>query len=163
VDVTRRARAQDATKVRETVEGILAEVEARGDAAVRELSNKFDNWDREDYRLTDAKIRDCLGQLSQRNVDDIRYAQAQVRAQFRRTSASRPAGHRGGDPAWDRLGHKNIPVNSVGCYVPGGKYPLLPSAYMSVISAKVAGVRASRPTPGRRNQIVGEFPRKASE
>jgi sulfopropanediol 3-dehydrogenase len=120
------ARAQDATKVRETVEGILADIEARGGAAVRELSNKFDHWDREDYRLTEAETRDCLAQLSTRNLDDIRYAQTRVRnfAQHRRA------------PLRDIevetqpgvvLEHKNIPVNSVGCYVPGGKYPLLPN------------------------------------
>jgi sulfopropanediol 3-dehydrogenase len=133
------ARAEDATKVRETVEAILADVEARGDVAVRELSNKFDNWDREDYRLTDAEIRDCLGELSQRNLDDISYAQAQVRnfAEHQRAALldieveTQPG---------VVLGHKNIPVNSVGCYVPGGKYPLLASAHMSVITAKVAGV-----------------------
>jgi sulfopropanediol 3-dehydrogenase len=133
------ARAQDATKVRETVEAILADVEARGDAAVRELSNKFDNWDREDYRLTDAEIRDCLGQLSQRNLDDIRYAQAQVRNFAEHQRAALRDIEVETQPGVV-LGHKNIPVNSVGCYVPGGKYPLLASAHMSVITAKVAGV-----------------------
>ncbi|MGN6286390.1 MAG: histidinol dehydrogenase [Afipia sp.] len=133
-------RAEDDSKVRATVEGILADIEKRGDEAVRELSVKFDQWDRKDYRLTDAEIKDCLSQLSQRNLDDIRFAQEQVRnfAQHQRESMK--------DIEVETLpgvvlGHKNIPVNSVGCYVPGGKYPLLASAHMSVITAKVAGVQ----------------------
>lgn len=132
-------RAEDDTKVRNTVEGILADIEKRGDAMVRELSVKFDQWDRKDYRLTDAEIKDCVSQLSQRNIDDIKFAQEQVRnfAQHQRESMK--------DIEVETLpgvvlGHKNIPVNSVGCYVPGGKYPLLASAHMSVITAKVAGV-----------------------
>jgi sulfopropanediol 3-dehydrogenase len=132
------ARAAD-DKVRETVESVLAEIEARGDEAVRELSVRFDKWDREDYRLTEQEIEACLAQLTKRDLDDIRFAQTQVRnfAQKQR------------DCMLDLevetmpgviLGHKNIPVESVGCYVPGGKYPLLASAHMSVITAKVAGV-----------------------
>jgi sulfopropanediol 3-dehydrogenase len=133
------AIAEDDAKIRATVEGILADIAQRGDAAVRELSTKFDRWDREDYRLTDQEIRDCLSQLSQRNLDDIRFAQEQVRnfAEHQRESMK--------DIEVETLpgvilGHKNLPVNSVGCYVPGGKYPLLASAHMSVITAKVAGV-----------------------
>jgi sulfopropanediol 3-dehydrogenase len=132
-------RAEDDTKVRATVEGILGDIEKHGDAAVRELSIKFDQWDRKDYRLTDAEIKDCMSQLSARNIDDIKFAQAQVRnfAEHQRASMK--------DIEVETLpgvvlGHKNIPVNSVGCYVPGGKYPLLASAHMSVITAKVAGV-----------------------
>lgn len=132
-------RAEDAAKVRATVEGILSDIEARGDAAVRELSIKFDGWDRSDYRLTDKEVQACLGQLSNRDIEDIRFAQTQVRnfAQHQRESMR--------DIEVETLpgvvlGHKNLPVNSVGCYVPGGKYPLLASAHMSVITAKVAGV-----------------------
>ena len=132
-------RAEDDSKVRTTVEGILGDIEKRGDAAVRELSVTFDQWDRQDYRLTDAEIRDCLSQLSMRNIEDIKFAQQQVRnfAQHQRAAML--------DIEVETLpgivlGHKNIPVNSVGCYVPGGKYPLLASAHMSVITAKVAGV-----------------------
>jgi sulfopropanediol 3-dehydrogenase len=133
-------RAEDDSKVRATVETILADIERRGDAAVRELSIKFDQWDRSDYRLTDAEIRQCLSELSQRNLDDIKFAQEQVRnfAEHQRAALK--------DIEVETLpgvvlGHKNIPVNSVGCYVPGGKYPLLASAHMSVITAKVAGVQ----------------------
>jgi len=132
-------RAEDDSKVRTTVEGILGDIEKRGDAAVRELSVTFDQWDRQDYRLTDAEITDCLSQLSMRNIEDIKFAQQQVRnfAQHQRAAIL--------DIEVETLpgivlGHKNIPVNSVGCYVPGGKYPLLASAHMSVITAKVAGV-----------------------
>src|ERR1700761_248476 len=139
-------RAGDHPKARVTVEGILADIEKRGDAAVRELSVKFDQWDRKDYRLTDAEIKDCVAQLSTRNIDDIKFAQEQVRnfAQHQRDSMK--------DVEVETLpgivlGHKNIPVNSVGCYVPGGKYPLLASAHMSVITAKVAGVRRIVPCP----------------
>ncbi len=132
-------RAEDQAKIRVTVEGILADIETRGDAAVRELSNKFDGWDRADYRLTDAEIRACMSELSARDISDIQFAQAQVRnfAEHQRASMT--------DIEVETLpgivlGHKNIPVNAVGCYVPGGKYPLLASAHMSVITAKVAGV-----------------------
>src|SRR5438105_666022 len=111
-------RAEDAAKVRATVEGILADIESRGDAAVRELSTKFDRWDRADYRLTDAEIRGCLAQLSQRNLDDIRYAQEQVRNFARHQRAALKDLEVETQPGVV-LGHKNIPVNSVGCYVPG--------------------------------------------
>jgi len=132
-------RADADAKVRATVETLLADIEARGDAAIRDLSARFDGWDREDYRLTDAEIRDCLSELPRRALDDIRFAQEQVRnfAQHQRQALT--------DIEVETLpgvvlGHRNIPVNSVGCYVPGGKYPLLASAHMSVITAKVAGV-----------------------
>ena len=134
------AIAEDDARVRATVEGILADIGSRGDAAVREYSARFDGWERADYRLTDAEIQDCLSQLTARDLDDIRFAQEQVRnfAQHQREAIR--------DIEVETLpgvvlGHRNIPVNSVGCYVPGGKYPLLASAHMSVITAKVAGVK----------------------
>ena len=126
-------------KVRATVESILEDITARGDTAVRELSVKFDNWDRDDYRLTDQEIQDCLSQLSQRDLDDIRFAQEQVRKFAEHQKAALQDIEVETLPGVI-LGHKNIPVNSVGCYVPGGKYPLLASAHMSVITARVAGV-----------------------
>jgi sulfopropanediol 3-dehydrogenase len=132
-------RAEDDSKVRATVEAILADIEKRGDAAVRELSVKFDHWERKDFRLTDAEIKDCLSQLSQRNIDDIKFAQSQVRNFAQQQKASMLDIEVETLPGIV-LGHKHIPVNSVGCYVPGGKYPLLASAHMSVITAKVAGV-----------------------
>jgi sulfopropanediol 3-dehydrogenase len=126
-------------KVRNTVETLLADIKARGDMAVREMSIRFDGWDRTDYRLTDAEIRDCMSQLSARNLEDIRFAQAQVRNFAEHQKASMHDIEVETLPGIV-LGHKNLPVNSVGCYVPGGKYPLLASAHMSVITAKVAGV-----------------------
>jgi sulfopropanediol 3-dehydrogenase len=134
------ARAEDEAKVRATVEGILADIAARGDAAVRELSIRFDKWDRSDFRLTDAEIRDCLAQLSPRDLDDIRFAQEQVR-NFAQAQKEALRDIEVETLPGVVLGHKNIPVNSVGCYVPGGKYPLLASAHMSVVTAKVAGVK----------------------
>ena len=126
-------------KVRETVETILDDIGTRGDAAVREYSQRFDGWTRDDFRLTDREIQDCLSELGSRALDDIRFAQEQVRnfAQHQRAAIT--------DIEVETLpgvvlGHRNIPVNAVGCYVPGGKYPLLASAHMSVITAKVAGV-----------------------
>lgn len=132
-------RAEDNAKVRATVEGILDDIAARGDAAVRELSTRFDGWDREDFRLTDAEIRACLSHLSGRDIEDIKFAQAQVRNFAERQKETLSELEVETLPGVV-LGHKNIPVNSVGCYVPGGKYPLLASAHMSVITAKVAGV-----------------------
>jgi sulfopropanediol 3-dehydrogenase len=126
-------------KVRASVESILGDISARGDAAVRELSVKFDSWDRDDYRLTDQEIQDCLSQLSERDIEDIKFAQEQVRKFAEHQKAALQDLEVETLPGVI-LGHKNIPVNSVGCYVPGGKYPLLASAHMSVITARVAGV-----------------------
>ena len=137
--VTADVRAEADRKVRDVVEATLADIERRGDAAVRDLSVKFDGWDREDYRLSQQEIDDCLNALSRQDIKDIEFAQTQVRnfAQIQRDSMK--------DVEVETLpgvvlGHKNIPVNAAGCYVPGGKYPLLASAHMSVITAKVAGV-----------------------
>ena len=133
------AIAADDAKVRATVEGILADIAARGDAAVRELSVKFDRWDREDFRLTDREIKDALAELTQRNIDDIKFAQAQVR-NFAQAQKEALRDIEVETLPGVVLGHKNIPVNSIGCYVPGGKYPMVASAHMSVVTAKVAGV-----------------------
>ncbi len=133
------ARHNRDLEVRSTVEVILADVAARGDAAVRELSIRFDGWNRPSYRLTSVEIARCLDSLSRQDVADIEFAQTQVRnfAVIQRASMK--------DVEVETLpgvvlGHKHIPVNAAGCYVPGGKYPLLASAHMSVITAKVAGV-----------------------
>lgn len=126
--------------VRETVEKTLADIELHGDTAVRDLSVKFDKLDRKDFRLSQQEIDDCYAQLSERDIEDIRFAQEQVRnfARHQRDSLK--------DIEVETLpgvilGHKNIPVSAAGCYVPGGKYPLLASAHMSIITAKVAGVK----------------------
>lgn len=131
-------RQQANQQIRETVEQILADIEKRGNKAIRELSIKFDRYDRQDYRLTSAEIDRCIKQLSRQDIQDIEFAQQQV-ANFARAQKeclrdleieTRPG---------VILGHKNIPINAVGCYVPGGKYPLLASAHMSIITASVAG------------------------
>ncbi len=136
---TAEAKAATNRQVRDTVEGILADIEARGDDAVRDLSIRFDTWDRDSYRLTDAEIQACIDTLSRQDIIDIEFAQTQVRnfARIQRESIR--------DVEVETLpgvvlGHKNLPLNAAGCYVPGGKYPLLASAHMSVITAKVAGV-----------------------
>ena len=132
-------KAEADARVRMTVEALLDDIAKRGDAAVREMSVRFDGWDRTDYRLTDAEIRDCLSQLRPRDLDDIRFAQEQVR-NFAQAQKAALRDIEVETLPGVVLGHKNIPVNSVGCYVPGGKYPLLASAHMSVVTAKVAGV-----------------------
>ena len=135
-----QSQADDDSKVRATVEGILKNIESRGDDAVREYSKKFDNWDPADFRLSQAAIETAVKQLSPRELQDIQFAQTQVRnfAQLQRDSMK--------DIEVETLpgvilGHKHIPMNAVGCYVPGGKYPLIASAHMSVLTAKVAGVK----------------------
>ena len=133
------AAAIDAT-VRSVVETALADIEARGDAAVREMSVKFDGWDREDYRLSADEIEACVARLSADEIEDIRFAQKQVRNFAEIQLASMRPVEQETLPGVI-LGHKHIPMNSVGCYVPGGKYPLLASAHMSVLTAKVAGVK----------------------
>ena len=127
-------------RVRQTVERTLADIADRGDVAVRELSVKFDGWDRDDYRLMPAEIEACLSQLTRRDLDDIRFAQDQVR-NFARHQRDALRDIEVETLPGVVLGHKNIPVGAAGCYVPGGKYPLLASAHMSVITAKVAGVK----------------------
>jgi sulfopropanediol 3-dehydrogenase len=131
-------KAADA-KVRETVETILAQVEARKDAAIRDYSKQFDKWEPDNFRLAPAEIDHAIAQVPQRDIDDIKFAQAQVRnfAQKQRDTMQ--------DLEVETLpgvvlGHKHIPVNSIGCYVPGGRYPMVASAHMSIVTAKVAGV-----------------------
>ncbi|MEL6416024.1 MAG: histidinol dehydrogenase, partial [Pseudomonadota bacterium] len=125
--------------VRATVESILADVEERGDTAVREYSEKFDRWGPESFRLTREEIDRCHAELTDQEKSDIAFAQTQVRnfAQIQRDSMKdvEVETHPG-----VILGHKNVPVNAAGCYIPGGKYPLIASAHMSVVTAKVAGV-----------------------
>ncbi len=132
-------RAEDDAKVRATVEQVLADIAARGDAAVRELSVKFDRYDPPAFRLTPSEIEAAIQKVGARDMEDIRFAQAQIRrfAEAQRASMT--------DIEVETLpgvilGHRNIPVQSVGCYVPGGKFPMVASAHMSVLTAAVAGV-----------------------
>ncbi|MEO1574306.1 MAG: histidinol dehydrogenase [Pseudomonadota bacterium] len=138
IDVT--VAAEMDSQVRSTVEGILADIAQRGDDAVRELSQKFDNWSPDAFRLSQDDIDACIARVPQQSIDDIKYAQTQIRrfAEIQKAALQ--------DVEVETipgviLGHKNIPVNSVGCYVPGGKYPMVASAHMSVLTAKVAGVK----------------------
>ena len=134
------ATAEADAAVRASVEAILQDIERRGDEAIRELSRKFDQWDPQDFRLSQADIEKAVAQLSPREIEDIRFAQRQIRgfAEVQRASMQ--------DVEVETmpgvvLGHKHIPVDAVGCYVPGGKYPMIASAHMSVLTAKVAGVK----------------------
>ena len=161
-EVLKRGRADDDRladdrEVRATVEGILLDIEARGDAAVRELSRKFDGYDPDDFRLSPAQVDALVAELSPRERADIEFAQSQVRrfAQVQRDALL--------DVEVETmpgvvLGHRNIPVQSAGCYVPGGKFPMVASAHMSVATADVAGVprivACTPPLQGRPNPAV---------
>jgi len=140
-------RSQDDSKVQTIVEGILKDIETRGDEAVRELSEKFDKYSPASFRLNAGEIEALMNQVSPSDMEDIRFAQAQVRnfAEAQRASMQ--------DIEVETLpgvilGHRHIPVQSVGCYIPGGKFPMVASAHMSVVTASVAGVpRIAAATP----------------
>jgi len=138
--ITAQDSAANQTKTRQIVEGILNDVATRKDEAIRELSQKFDGWNPESFRLSDEQIQDIIATVPPETQKDIKWAQAQVRrfAQIQKSALR--------DVEIETipgvvLGHKNLPVNSVGCYVPGGRYPMVASAHMSVLTAKVAGVK----------------------
>jgi sulfopropanediol 3-dehydrogenase len=151
------ALANQDLAVRQAVESILGDLQRRGDAAVRAYSEKFDRWSPESFRISSQEIRACYAELSDQVLEDIRFAQAQVRrfAEVQRAALK--------DVEVETLpgvtlGHRNIPIESVGCYVPGGKYPLVASAHMSVVTAKVAGVSriiaAAPPFGGRLSAAI---------
>jgi sulfopropanediol 3-dehydrogenase len=134
------ARAENSLQVRNTVEEILGDIAARGGDAVRDFSQKFDQWSPAQFRLTADEIADCVRSLPSSTIDDIKFAQTQIRnfalAQrecLKELEIETLPGV--------VLGHRNVPVNSVGCYVPGGRYPMVASAHMSVVTAKAAGVK----------------------
>ena len=134
------AKAENSAQVRSTVEAILADIATRGEAAVREYSEKFDKWSPPSFRLSESEIAECIRVLPLGVIEDIKFAQTQIRnfALMQRAALQ--------DIEVQTLpgvvlGHKNIPVNSVGCYVPGGRYPMVASAHMSVVTAKAAGVK----------------------
>jgi sulfopropanediol 3-dehydrogenase len=148
-----RAQESDA-RVRATVEGVLKDIEQRGDAAVRELSERFDKWSPPSFRLSQEQIDALIASLPQQVIDDIHFAQDQVR-RFAQAQKAALQDIEVETLPGVILGHKNIPVNSVGCYIPGGRYPMVASAHMSVLTAKVAGVpRIVACTP----PIQGELP-----
>ncbi len=138
--ISKQDKDEAQQQVRETVEKLLADIETRGDTAVRELSKRFDNWEPEKFKLSEEQIQECINRLDTRTLDDIRFAQDQIRnfAQLQRDSMK--------DVEEETLpgvilGHRHIPMNRVGSYVPGGKFPMVASAHMSVVTAKVAGVK----------------------
>ncbi len=145
-------RAEDNARIRNSVEEILADIEARGDAAIRDLSIRFDDWDREDFRLSREEIDACFAEVGDRAIADIEFAQSQIRGFAEHQRAALRDLEVETQPGIV-LGHRNIPIDSVGCYVPGGKYPLVASAHMSVVTARVAGCRrvitCSPPFQGR--------------
>jgi sulfopropanediol 3-dehydrogenase len=133
-------RAEDDMRIRETVETIIADIAARGDAAIRELSQRFDRWSPSAFRLSAEEIADLVAQVPPPAIADIEFAQRQIRhfAEIQRASMQ--------DVEVETLpgvflGHRHIPVDRVGCYVPGGRYPMVASAHMSIVTARVAGVR----------------------
>lgn len=142
-------RSEDVTKVRTVVADILKDIEKRGDAAVRELSAKFDNYTpSSSFRLSSREIEALMNKVTERDMEDIKFVQTQVRnfAQAQRASML--------DIEVETLpgvilGHRNIPVQSVGCYIPGGKFPMVASAHMSVATASVAGVAVDRGNDAR--------------
>jgi len=132
-------KAADA-QVRATVESILAQVEAEGDAAVRSLSQKFDYWAPASFKLSEREIERAIAKLRKRDIDDIRFAQAQVRNFAQKQKETLRELEIETLPGVV-LGHRHIPVGSIGCYVPGGRYPMVASAHMSIVTARVAGVK----------------------
>ncbi|WP_197915606.1 histidinol dehydrogenase [Thiosulfatihalobacter marinus] len=132
-------RAEDDARTRAVVEATLKDIETRGDAAVRDLSEKFDAYSPESFRLSQDEIDALIAQLSARELADIRFAQEQV-VNFARAQRDSMLDIEVETMPGVILGHKNIPVQSVGCYIPGGKFPMVASAHMSVATAKVAGV-----------------------
>jgi len=126
-------------KIRGTVEGIIADVAKRGDTAVRDLSERFDKWSPPSFRLSAREIETLVAKVAPQTIEDIKFAQCQIRnfAEIQRASMH--------DVEVETLpgvvlGHRHIPIGSVGCYVPGGRYPMVASAHMSIVTARVAGV-----------------------
>ena len=150
-------RREDDAKVKAIVEDTLKDIEARGDAAIRELSEKFDKYSPASFKLSDDEIKALIAEVSPRDLDDIRFAQDQVR-QFAEAQRASMTDIEVETMPGVILGHKNIPVQSVGCYVPAGKFPMVASAHMSVLTASVAGVpriiAATPPFQGKPNPAV---------
>ena len=150
-------RAEDDAKVRGVVENALADIEARGDDAVREMSRKFDNYSPDSFRLSQGQIEGLMSRVSARDMEDIRFAQSQV-MNFARAQRASMTDIEVETLPGVILGHRNIPVQSVGCYVPAGKFPMVASAHMSVATATVAGVpriaAATAPFRGEPNPAV---------
>jgi len=153
-DATAKAAHGSNPELTATVSGIIADIEARGETAVRELSLKFDNWAPTAFRLSDEQIATVVAGVDPQTIDDITFAQTQIR-NFAQAQLGTLSDVEIETLPGVFLGHRNLPVSSVGCYVPGGRYPMVASAHMSVLTAKVAGVpRVVAMTP----PINGEIP-----
>jgi sulfopropanediol 3-dehydrogenase len=137
--ITPQQKRDDRKKVKTIVEDVLQKIEDNGDISVKEFSKQFDNWHPEKFRLSQSEIEGCVNSLSPSNIADIKFAQEQIRnfAQIQKDALLEVEVE---TLPGIFLGHKNIPIDSVGCYVPGGKYPLVASAHMGIVTAKVAGV-----------------------
>ena len=152
-----KQRLDDNEKVKEIVENTLKEIELRGDEYIRELSEKFDNYSPTHFKLSEEEINELINEVSEEDIDDIKFAQEQVRsfaeAQLKTLNEMEIETQPG-----VILGHKNIPVQAVGCYVPAGKFPMVASAHMSVVTASVAGVpriiATTPPFQGKPNPAV---------
>jgi len=136
---SQEAKAEASAEVRSAVESILADVAERGDEAVGHYSESFDGWTPESFLLTESEIEACVASVPEQTVDDVRFAQEQIRG-FALAQRAALADVEVETLPGVFLGHRNIPVESVGCYVPGGRYPMVASAHMSVVTAKAAGV-----------------------
>lgn len=132
-------RSEDDAKVRAVVEATLKDIETRGDAAIRDLSEKFDKYSPPSFRLSQSEIESAMNKVSAQDMADIEFAQAQIR-RFAEAQRASMVDIEVETLPGVILGHRNIPVQSVGCYVPGGKFPMVASAHMSVLTASVAGV-----------------------
>ena len=153
-DATAKAGHGANAELTAKVSGIIADIEDRGEAAVRELSEQFDSWNPESFRLSEAEIADIVASVDPQTIDDIKFAQTQIR-RFAEAQLASLSDIEIETLPGVFLGHRNLPVSSVGCYVPGGRYPMVASAHMSVLTAKVAGVpRVVACTP----PINGEIP-----
>ncbi|MFG6177970.1 histidinol dehydrogenase [Halomonas sp. THAF12] len=154
---TQDVRAEADRKVRDVVETTLADIEARGDSAVRELSERFDGWSPKSFRLTQEEIDQAISEVDPQSLEDIRFAQAQVRRFAEAQLASMQPVEIENSPGVI-LGHKHVPIEAVGCYIPGGGYPMVASAHMSVLTAKVAGVKrvvaAAPPYKGKAHPAI---------
>lgn len=152
--ISEEQKSQDEQKTREIVSDVLNGIKTRGDNAVREYSEKLDNYSPASFRLSDEQIQDCINQLSDQVIHDIKFAQTQIR-EFAKTQKDALKDIEVEPIPGVILGHKNIPVQSVGCYVPGGKYPMVASAHMSVVTASVAGVpRIVATTPPYNGELI---------
>ena len=155
--INEKQRSQDNDKVKKIVEETLKKIEVEGDQYVRELSEKFDNYSPKNFKLSEKDIKNLMDEVSDSDKEDIKFAQQQVRffakAQLSTLKELEIETHPG-----VILGHKNIPVQSVGCYVPAGKFPMVASAHMSVVTASVAGVpriiATTPPFEGKPNPAV---------